>query len=162
MSESSFIYLTVDQVVRLHDDVLSRWGVVSPLLSREKLEAALNRPLQLACYEPHRADVCGLAARLAIAIAQAHAFLDGNKRVAFEAADNFLVLNGLDYAAPSEAFGCWILCALGPLRVEDRNVAERFLGGELVARLNGLPTDEVEVLFGEWLRARAIPIPRGG
>ena len=51
------------------------------------------RPRTAAYYE--QADLIRQCAVFAVGIAQAQAFLDGNKRAAFAAADVFLRLNGL-------------------------------------------------------------------
>jgi death-on-curing protein len=72
------------------------------------LESAVMRPQMAEHYEG--ADVIRQAALLAVGISQAQAFLDGNKRTAFIAADTFLRLNGrtspsdsLEYARQLEA-----------------------------------------------------------
>lgn len=59
------------------------------------LDSAINRPRMAAHYE--EADVVRQAALLAVGISQAQAFLDGNKRTAFEALRAFLGLNGYTF-----------------------------------------------------------------
>lgn len=61
------------------------------------------RPRMVAYYEG--ADLIRQAALLAVGIAQAQAFVDGNKRTAFAAADVFLRLNGLAFAGDPVEFG---------------------------------------------------------
>ena len=56
------------------------------------LEAACARPVNRAAYG--EADLHLPAAAYAFGICKAHAFVDGNKRVAFFATDVFLRLNG--------------------------------------------------------------------
>jgi death-on-curing protein len=88
--------LTADDVLALHEDVMRRLGQAPAPLSRDGralLEAALNRPRNAAFYS--RADVFEQASVLTIGIAQAHAFLDGNKRTAAAALIVFLGLAGL-------------------------------------------------------------------
>jgi death on curing protein len=85
--------LTVEDVLALHDDVMRRLGQTpSPLLGDglASLEAALARPQNAAFYAG--ADVFEQASLLAIGIAQAHAFIDGNKRTAAAAFVAFLGL----------------------------------------------------------------------
>ena len=65
----------------------------APLRAEGTLESAVMRPRTAAYYE--QADMIRQCAVLAVGIAQAQAFLDGNKRAAFAAADVFLRLNGL-------------------------------------------------------------------
>ena len=56
------------------------------------LDSALNRAVNLALYgEPSFAE---LAAAYGVGLAKNHAFVDGNKRVAFLAVGLFLGLNG--------------------------------------------------------------------
>src|SRR5262245_52049711 len=57
------------------------------------LESAVMRPQMAEHHED--ADVIRRAALLAVGISQAQAFLDGNKRTAFIAADTCLRVNGL-------------------------------------------------------------------
>jgi len=77
------VTLTIDDVLALHDDVMTRLGQ-TPAPTRGGglilLEAALARPQQAAFYAG--ADVFQQAALLAIGIAQAHGFVDGKKRTA--------------------------------------------------------------------------------
>jgi len=58
------------------------------------LESALTRPQNLFHYAL-KSDVCVLAASYGFGIARNHPFVDGNKRVAFQAMYVFLGLNGL-------------------------------------------------------------------
>ena len=61
---------------------------------RGLLESALGRPRNRFRYEPD-SDLSALAAACGLGIARDHPFLDGNKRVAFQAMYLFLGLNGL-------------------------------------------------------------------
>jgi death on curing protein len=62
------------------------------LLDYGKLESALNRPRNR--WEFGEDDILTLAILLIVAIGQAHAFLQGNKRTAFISAEMFLEING--------------------------------------------------------------------
>ena len=57
------------------------------------LESALERPRNRERYEPE-ADVARIAAANGYGLAHQHAFVDGNKRVAFQVMYVFLGLNG--------------------------------------------------------------------
>ena len=59
------------------------------------LEAALARPMNKAAYG--ETNLAGLAAAYAFGLAKAHAFHDGNKRIAFLSAALFLRLNGVGF-----------------------------------------------------------------
>ena len=76
----------------LHDESIAEHGGLPGLRDEGLLESALARPLNLAAYgEP---DVTELAASYGVGLAKNHAFVDGNKRVAFLAVGLFLALNG--------------------------------------------------------------------
>jgi len=82
-------YLTVADVLGMHMVLMQRYGGVLGLRDPGALEAALFRP-QTGYYE----DIVAQAAALLESLAINHPFLDGNKRVAFAAADVFLRING--------------------------------------------------------------------
>ena len=64
------------------------------------LASALARPQNLLAYgDP---DLAALAASYAYGICKNHAFVDGNKRVAYVTARLFLLQNGADLNASSE------------------------------------------------------------
>ena len=76
----------------LHDESLAEHGGRPGLRDEGLLESALARPHQLLAHgEP---DLAALAAAYAFGLARNHAFVDGNKRVAFLATGLFLGLNG--------------------------------------------------------------------
>jgi death-on-curing protein len=72
----------------------------------EKLEGALRRPEQHAHYED--ADLAQQAAVLVHGIVEAHAFQDGNKRVALAALYTFLHANGFTSDAPKRLRSQWM------------------------------------------------------
>lgn len=87
-------YLTVIEVLAIHDDQIERYGGSSGIRDRGLLEAALFRP-QTGYY----ADLIEEAAALWESLSQNHAFIDGNKRVAFAVTYTFLAINGLRITA---------------------------------------------------------------
>jgi len=82
-------HLTIVEVMRIHSDLTARYGGAAGLRDPGLLGAALHRP-QTGYY----ADVVQEAAALWDSLSQSRPFMDGNKRVAFAAADVFLRLNG--------------------------------------------------------------------
>ncbi len=82
-------YLTVADVLGLHAILLQRYGGATGVRDPGALEAALFRP-QTGYYE----DIVMEASALLESLAINHPFVDGNKRVAFAAADVFLRING--------------------------------------------------------------------
>lgn len=95
-------YLTLDDVLALHRELINRWGGTHGIRDPGLLEAALYRP-QTGYY----ASLIDEAAALWESLSQNHAFIDGNKRVAFAATFTFLRINGLVITAgdaDTEAF----------------------------------------------------------
>src|SRR5690606_18221318 len=73
----------------MHRVLIQRYGGAPGVRDPGALEAALFRP-QTGYYE----DIVAEAAALMESLAVNHPFVDGNKRVAFAAADVFLRING--------------------------------------------------------------------
>ena len=82
-------YLTVADVLGMHSVLMQRYGGAPGVRDPGALEAALFRP-QTGYYE----DIVAEAAALMEGLAINHPFVDGNKRIAFAAADVFLRVNG--------------------------------------------------------------------
>jgi death-on-curing protein len=82
-------YLTVAEVLAMRADQIERYGGSPGVRDPGLLDAALYRP-QTGYY----ADLIEEAAALWESLAQNHAFLDGNKRMAFAATYTFLAING--------------------------------------------------------------------
>jgi death-on-curing protein len=74
-------YLTVAEVLAMHDDQIKRYGGHPGIRDPGLLEAALYRP-QTGYY----ADLIEEATALWESLSQNHPFVDGNKRTAFAAA----------------------------------------------------------------------------
>lgn len=82
-------YLTVAEVLEMHRQLIDEFGGTHGLRDRGLLEAAVFRP-QNGYYD----DLVHEAAALMESLTTNHAFLDGNKRIGFAAADTFLRVNG--------------------------------------------------------------------
>jgi death-on-curing protein len=96
-------YLTVIEVLAIHDDQIKRYGGSPGVRDRGLLEAALYRP-QTGYY----ADLIGEAAALWESLAQNHPFIDGNKRAAFAVTYTFLVINGAQLSADADEIYAFI------------------------------------------------------
>jgi death-on-curing protein len=81
-----------------HLDQLREHGGLPGLRDDNALEAALARPRQKWTYETDT-DLAALAAAYAFALATAHPFNDGNKRIAFLTKAVFQGLNGKEIEA---------------------------------------------------------------
>ncbi|MGB5346543.1 MAG: type II toxin-antitoxin system death-on-curing family toxin [Woeseia sp.] len=82
-------FLSVDEVLAIHERLIERFGGSAGIRDQGLLESALYRP-QTGYYN----DLASMAAALFESLLLNHAFIDGNKRVAFFATDVFLRLNG--------------------------------------------------------------------
>jgi len=82
-------YLTVADVLGMHAVLMQRYGGAGGVRDPGALEAALFRA-QTGYYD----DIIAEAAALLESLAINHPFVDGNKRIAFAAADVFLRING--------------------------------------------------------------------
>ncbi len=85
--------LTAQDVIDLHDEVLNPGELVG-LAKDKSIEAAIGRVDWRINYGAVN-DEFDLAAAYVVAIAQAHAFNDANKRTAFAALDTLLAGNGI-------------------------------------------------------------------
>jgi death on curing protein len=90
-------YLTLAEVLAIHDDQIERYGGSPGIRDPGLLEAALYRP-QTGYY----ADLIEEAAALWESLAQNHPFIDGNKRTAFASTYTFLAINGARLTAEAE------------------------------------------------------------
>jgi len=79
----------VDETLAIHARLVERFGGRGGVRDAGLLESALHRP-QTGYY----ADVAEMAAALFESLLMIHAFVDGNKRVAFFATNVFLRMNG--------------------------------------------------------------------
>ncbi len=84
------IYLTLDDVLWIHEDQLRRYGGAKGARDEGLILSALLRP-QTGYY----ADVIEEAAALWESLMMNHGFVDGNKRVAFASTILFLNANGV-------------------------------------------------------------------
>ena len=84
-----YAYLTVAEVEQMHRELIDEFGGLHGLRDRGALEAAVFRP-QNGYYN----SLAEEAAALMESLANNHPFSDGNKRIAFSAADTFLARNG--------------------------------------------------------------------
>ena len=93
-------YLTVADILAIHEDLINRYGGSHGIRDMGALEAALFRP-QTGYYQ----DLVEEAAALWESLAQNYPFVDGNKRIAFAGTYVFLAANGITISAdPLEAY----------------------------------------------------------
>ncbi|MGI8438364.1 MAG: type II toxin-antitoxin system death-on-curing family toxin [Chthoniobacterales bacterium] len=88
----SIKFIEIETVFDLHEEGIQRFGGSRGVRDRGMIESALGAAQNALYYG--NADVFEIAATYAYHLAQAQAFLDGNKRVAVAVALVFLAGNG--------------------------------------------------------------------
>ena len=111
-------WLSYEQVVSIHSRQLRRFGGAPGLRDEGLLRSALERPINKWQYE--QAELPELAAAYAFGLAKNHAFVDGNKRIAFMTMVVFLRLNDIHFA-PEPAHATAIILALAAGEVSEES-----------------------------------------
>lgn len=91
------IYLTLEEAVDLHRQLIERFGGAVGVRDLGLLESALARP-----RSGYYSSISEQAAAMLQSLAGNHAFMDGNKRVAFAATAVFLRMNGYKLAVDAD------------------------------------------------------------
>jgi death-on-curing protein len=98
------LYLSVEQVLRLHANQIGRFGGGRGLSDRGALEAAVARPRATFGGEDLYLDLASKAAALMHSLVMNHPFVDGNKRVGAMTAELFIEVNERSLLATNEEF----------------------------------------------------------
>ncbi|MGI9054795.1 MAG: type II toxin-antitoxin system death-on-curing family toxin [Pyrinomonadaceae bacterium] len=114
-------------VLIIQKKLIERYGGIHGLRDEGALESAVNAAENRYHYETE--DIEKLAATYAYHLSQAHAFLDGNKRIAAAVAGVFLEINGFF------------------LNATENQIIELFFD----IASSKLSRDDVEEKFAEWL-----------
>lgn len=93
------LFLSTDQVVAIHEAILDRHGGLDGVRDPGGLASAVATPRATFGGEFLYDGLASMAAAYAFHIAEAQAFLDGNKRTGVAAALVFLELNGVPLPA---------------------------------------------------------------
>jgi death-on-curing protein len=96
-------FLTVEQVLLLHQRQLERFGGGAGLRDPGLLESAVAQPQASFGGELAHDSLFAMAAAYLFHIVSNHPFIDGNKRVGLLAAMTFLHINGIPILHGSEA-----------------------------------------------------------
>ena len=93
-------FLSADQLVALHAELLSRWGGAGGGGHRGASYEGVDAAVQ-AVKNSYYDNTVDLAAAYAVYIVQGHVFFDGNKRTGAAAMRVFLEINGTAIRPPS-------------------------------------------------------------
>jgi len=92
-------YLSIAEVLELHQSVIERWGGASGIRDLGSLESALAQPRQSFGGQDLYPDITSKAAALCFSLVLNHPFIDGNKRIGHAAMETFLIVNGSELLA---------------------------------------------------------------
>ncbi len=113
-------WITYDQAVAIHSRQLRRFGGAPGMRDEGMLRSALQRPQDKWHYQ--QAELPELAAAYAFGLAKNHAFVDGNKRIAFMSLMVFLRINGVAFA-PDPAHATAMILSLAAGEVSEESLA---------------------------------------
>jgi death-on-curing protein len=113
-------WVTYEQAIAAHSLQLGRFGGAPGLRDQGLLRSALERPRNKWHYEG--AELPELAAAYAFALIKNHAFVDGNKRIAFISMVAFLRMNGITFK-PDQAQSTAIILAVAAGEVSEQSLA---------------------------------------
>jgi len=122
-----FLFPQKQEVIEIQEKLVDTFGGIHGLRDESALESALAAVENRLYYENINLATC--AATYAYHLTQAHAFIDGNKRVAAAVAEIFLELNGAH------------------LKATNNQLVALFLD----IASSKLTRDEVEQIFNEWV-----------
>ena len=125
-----WVWIDPAAIEAIHEMQLAEHGGLAGTRDAGMLASALARPQNLALYgTPY---VAALAAAYGYGISRNHAFIDGNKRTGFVAAELFAVLNGFQLEATDAD------CVLTMLRVASGEITEQAFADWLRAHVQDL------------------------
>ena len=120
-------FLTVEDVLQIHDEQLTAYGGATGIRDQGLLESAVMMP-QASFGEAYlHEDLAHMAAAYAFHIAQNQPFMDGNKRTGLVAALVFLDLNGVIILDPEEKLYDAMI-AIAERRMDKDGLAELLRG----------------------------------
>jgi death-on-curing protein len=135
-SQNEPFYLSLEVVLQIHERQLKEFGGASGIRNSAGIESAVETPKATFDGEDLYPTLFLKAAVYAFHIAEAQAFVDGNKRTALDVALTFLAINGCEVAQEQmELYDAMIA-------ISDRNLSKEGLA-ELFEKLTqacDLPT----------------------
>lgn len=88
-------YLTKEQVIYLHKQLIQEFGGMEGIRNEGLLESAIASPFQTFSLKKFYPTIEEKAARLGYGLVSNHCFIDGNKRIGAHAMLVFLALNDI-------------------------------------------------------------------
>ena len=133
------LYLTLEQILDIHHQIIAQTGGGSGITNRGLLESAVAQPQMTFGGQELYATLPEKAAALGFSLIKNHPFLDGNKRTGHAAMEVFLILNGFEINAnveeqekvilqvasgemTREEFTHWLQSVIIPLNLREENL----------------------------------------
>ena len=114
--------ILVEDVITIHQILISRFGGAAGIRDRGALESALARPYSTFAGTDLYPDEVDKAAALFESLLNNHPFVDGNKRVAYVVTRIFLLDHNIDlHASQEEKYDFVIASAEGRFQLKDIN-----------------------------------------
>ena len=98
------LFLTLDEVLALHEDQIRRYGGSSGVRDVAMLESAMGSAAATFGGVFLHETLFEMAAAILYGICRNHPFVDGNKRTAVAASLTFLEMNGIEIDAEEDDF----------------------------------------------------------
>ena len=96
-------FLTIQDVIRLHEKSIERFGGAPGIRDKNLLESAVVQPHVVIFKQYAHDDIFHMAAAYAFHIIKNHAFVDGNKRTGILSALTFLERNNYSIMTDSDS-----------------------------------------------------------
>ena len=120
-------FLTLEEILEIHDDQILRYGGDVGIRDRGLLESAIAMPQQSFGGQFLHNDIFEMAAAYAFHVAESQAFVDGNKRTGLAAAYMFLGLNGFRLIEQDDRL-YEAMIAVGTRRMDKAGLAQVLRG----------------------------------
>ena len=117
------VWISKHAAIAIHAELLAEHGGLQGAINEDALESTLARPQNVAAYNHSEPSIYEFAAAYGFGFARNHCFSDGNKRIALEAIDVFLLLNGHELTA-SEPEAVITIQLLAAGEIDEKSLAK--------------------------------------
>ena len=105
-------YLTLEEITQAHQTLLNKYGGSPGLRDQGLLESAIHRPQAVVFGQDAYPKIHDKAGAICHSLLFNHAFIDGNKRIAFAACHLTLQVNGWNLTASSDEIYKFLIDAI--------------------------------------------------
>lgn len=121
------IFLSIEQVIAIHDDLITQYGGLHGIRDIQLLMSALEMPKASMFGEDLHASIYDKASAYLFHIICNHAFIDGNKRTGTAVALIFLMQNGVRVKHSVKAIE-EMVCKVAKGQFTKKEISEFFEG----------------------------------